>query len=198
MPACTAQSSQKRTGARRTSPANMPATRRVALRLRQSAASNTAIAIQRLTPSVCPLRGPKNTVRWNSIKPRNSFSGVNGDLADFLGGSATLASGRSRNDQLFQWFNTASFTANRIGTTGNSGRNIIRGPKFFNADAGLLKDTAITERFQLQFRAEFFNMFNNPNFRLPNNNAASAQFGRVTAVVDDNQRIVQLGMKLSF
>lgn len=128
----------------------------------------------------------------------NSFSGVNGDLADFLGGAATLDSGRPRNDQLFQWFNTTSFTANRLGTTGNSGRNIIRGPKFFNADLGLLKDTAITERFQLQFRAEFFNVFNNPNFRLPNNNAASAQFGRVTAVVDDNQRIIQLGMKLSF
>ena len=128
----------------------------------------------------------------------NSFSGVNGDLADFLGGSPTLDSSRSRNDQLFQWFNTTSFAANAVGTFGNSGRNIIRGPKFFNADMGLLKDTAITERFQLQFRAEFFNVFNNPNFRLPNNNAASAQFGRVTAVVDDNQRIVQLGMKLSF
>jgi hypothetical protein len=127
----------------------------------------------------------------------NSFSGVNGDLADFLGGDATL-SGRSRNDQLFQWFNTALFTANALGTFGNSGRNIIRGPKFFNTDLGLLKDTPITERFRLQFRAEFFNIFNNPNFRLPNSNASSAQFGRITAVVDDNQRILQLGLKLSF
>ena len=127
----------------------------------------------------------------------NSFSAVNGDLADFLGGDATL-SGRSRNDQLFQWFNTALFTANTLGTFGNSGRNIIRGPKFFNTDLGLLKDTPITERFRLQFRAEFFNIFNNPNFRLPNSNASSAQFGRITAVVDDNQRILQLGLKLSF
>ncbi len=127
----------------------------------------------------------------------NSFSAVNGDLADFLGGNAAL-SGRSRNDRVFKWFDTSLFTANTVGTFGNSGRNIIRGPKFFNADMGLIKDTAITERFQLQFRAEFFNVFNNPNFRLPNNNGASAQFGRITAVVDDNQRIVQLGMKLSF
>jgi hypothetical protein len=50
----------------------------------------------------------------------------------------------------------------------------------------------------LQFRAEFFNVFNNPNFRLPNSNVSSAQVGRITAVVDDNQRIVQLGLKLSF
>jgi hypothetical protein len=128
----------------------------------------------------------------------NSFSGVNGDLADFLGGGAALSGSRSRNDQLFRWFDTTLFTANAIGTTGNSGRNIIRGPKFFNSDIGLLKDTPITERMGLQFRAEFFNIFNNPNFRLPNSNASSAQFGRVTTVVDDNQRIVQLGMKLTF
>jgi hypothetical protein len=63
---------------------------------------------------------------------------------------------------------------------------------------GLLKDTAITERIGLQFRAEAFNIFNTPNFRLPNSNASSAQFGRITAVVDDNQRILQLGLKLSF
>lgn len=128
----------------------------------------------------------------------NSFSGVGSDLADFRGGDPTLSSGRSRNEQLLQWFDTSLFTANAPGTFGNSGRNIIRGPKFFNTDAGLVKDTAITERIGLQFRAEAFNIFNNPNFRLPNSNASSAQFGRVTAVVDDNQRILQLGLKLSF
>ncbi len=128
----------------------------------------------------------------------NSFTGVNGDLADFLGGRAALSGSRSRNDQLFRWFDTTLFTANAIGTSGNSGRGIIRGPKFFNSDVGLLKDTPITERMGLQFRVEFFNIFNNPNFRLPNSNASSAQFGRVTAVVDDNQRILQLALKLSF
>jgi hypothetical protein len=128
----------------------------------------------------------------------NSFSGVNGDLADFLGGNPMLSGSRSRNDQVFRWFDTSLFTANAVGTFGNSGRNILRGPTFFNSDLGLLKETALTERASLQFRAEFFNIFNNPNFRLPNANASSAQFGRITAVTDDNQRIVQLGMKLSF
>ncbi|MEX2261184.1 MAG: TonB-dependent receptor [Bryobacteraceae bacterium] len=128
----------------------------------------------------------------------NSFSAVGGDLADFLGGNPSLGGGRSRNDQVFRWFDTSLFTANALGTFGNSGRNIIRGPKFFNTDMGVLKDTPITERANLQFRAEFFNVFNNPNFRLPNSNASSAQFGRITAVVDDNQRIIQLGLKLSF
>jgi carboxypeptidase family protein/TonB-dependent receptor-like protein len=128
----------------------------------------------------------------------NSFSGVGGDLADFLGGNPNLSRDRSRNDQLLQWFDTNRFTANTVGTFGNSGRNIIRGPNFFNTDMGLLKQTPITERVGLQFRAEFFNIFNTPNFRLPNSNASSAQFGRITAVVDDNQRILQLGLKLSF
>jgi outer membrane receptor protein involved in Fe transport len=128
----------------------------------------------------------------------NSFSGVNQDRADFLGGSATLPSGRSRNDQVLQWFDTSKFTANAVGTFGNSGRNIIRGPNFLQTDVGVVKNTAVTERVNVQFRAEAFNLLNNPNFRLPNANAASAQFGRITQVVDDNQRIIQLALKLSF
>ena len=128
----------------------------------------------------------------------NSFSAVGGDLADFLGGNATLGTDRPRSQQLARWFDTSKFTVNAPGTFGNSGRNIIRGPKFFNTDVGMLKDTAITERVSIQFRAEAFNVFNNPNFRVPNSNASSAQFGLITAVVDDNQRILQLGLKLSF
>ncbi|MBL8229234.1 MAG: hypothetical protein JNL98_12180, partial [Bryobacterales bacterium] len=128
----------------------------------------------------------------------NSFSGVNLDRADFAGGTAALSSSRSRNDRLFQWFDTTKFTANALGTFGNSGRNIIRGPNFFQADFSVIKNTAVTERANLQFRAEIFNILNNANFRIPNSNAASAQFGRITQVVDESQRIVQLGLKLSF
>lgn len=128
----------------------------------------------------------------------NSFSGVNLDRADFTGGSALLAGGRSRGDRVFRWFDTSKFTANAVGTFGNSGRNIVRGPGFFQADLGVVKNTPVNERVNLQFRAEAFNLLNNPNFRLPNSNAASAQFGRITQVVDDNQRIIQLALKLSF
>ena len=88
--------------------------------------------------------------------------------------------------------------ANAPGTFGNSGRNILRGPKFFNMDFGLLKTTNITERTRIQFRAEFFNLFNNVNFQFPNANASSSQFGRVTSVVPDSQRIIQFGLKLVF
>ena len=86
----------------------------------------------------------------------------------------------------------------RLGTFGNSGRGILRGPGFFNTDLGILKSTRITERVNLQFRTEFFNVFNHANFRLPTSNISSAQRGRITAVVDDNQRIIQFGLKLLF
>ena len=62
------------------------------------------------------------------------------------------------------WFNTNCFALPARGTFGTAGRNIIRGPGFFNTDLSLLKDFRITESRYLQFRAEFFNIFNHPNF----------------------------------
>jgi hypothetical protein len=128
----------------------------------------------------------------------NSFSGVGGDRADYIGGNAKLSDDRPLNDKLLQWFDTTRFVANAPGTFGNSGRGILRGPGYFNTDLGVLKSTAVTERLNVQFRAEFFNVFNHPNFRLPTSNISSSQRGRITAVVDDNQRIIQFGLKLLF
>jgi hypothetical protein len=128
----------------------------------------------------------------------NSFSGVGSDRADYLGGNASLSDSRSLNDKLLQWFDTSRFVANAPGTFGNSGRSILRGPGYLNVDLGVLKTTGVTERLRLQFRAEFFNALNHPNFRLPTSNISSSQKGRITAVVDENQRIIQFGLKLLF
>jgi hypothetical protein len=128
----------------------------------------------------------------------NSFSAVGSDRADYLGGPAQLSSDRPHGEQVLKWFDTSQFTANAIGTFGNSGRNILRGPKYFNTDFGLLKNIGISERMRVRFRAEFFNLFNSVKFRLPNSNASSSQFGRITQVVDDSQRIAQLGLKVEF
>jgi hypothetical protein len=97
-----------------------------------------------------------------------------------------------------KWFDTSKFVFNQIGAFGNTGRNILRGPRFFNSDLGILKVTNVTERVSLQFRAEAFNVFNNVNFQLPNSNVSAAQFGQITAVVDDSQRIIQFGLKILF
>jgi len=135
----------------------------------------------------------------------NSFSGVGSDRADYLGGgSPQLSYSRSHGQEVLQWFDTSRFKANAAGTFGNSGRDILRGPRFFNTDLGIFKATKVTERINLQFRAEFFDIFNNVNFQPPNSNVSSATVGRITSVVVDNfglpnsERIIQLGLKLTF
>jgi hypothetical protein len=126
----------------------------------------------------------------------NSFTGINRDRADFLGGEADLGSSRSHGEMVARYFDTSKFVPNALGTFGNSGKNILRGPRYFNTDFGLLKVTNVTERVGLQLRAEFFNIFNNVNFNAPTTNQSSAQFGRITSSLDP--RILQFGLKLLF
>jgi acyl-coenzyme A thioesterase PaaI-like protein len=63
------------------------------------------------------------------------------------------------------WYNTAAFVDPAFGTFGDSGRNIITTANQLNIDTSLFKDFRITEGKKLQFRSEFFNMINHPNFR---------------------------------
>jgi hypothetical protein len=95
-----------------------------------------------------------------------------------------------------RYFDTSLFTFNAVGSFGNSGRNILRGPSLFNANVGLLKGTNITERVKLQFRAEFFNIFNNVNFNNPGTTVGTPGFGKITSAKDP--RILQLMLKLIF
>lgn len=85
---------------------------------------------------------------------------------------------------------------NAVGTFGSSGKNILRGPRFFDTDLGLLKDFAITERLKLQFRAEFFNAFNNVNFGQPQNYLGSPATGQITSA--NSPRVLQFALKLTF
>jgi Carboxypeptidase regulatory-like domain/TonB dependent receptor len=126
----------------------------------------------------------------------NSFTGIGRDRADFLGGDADLGSDRPHGEMVARYFDTSKFVANAIGTFGNSAKNMLRGPRYFNTDVALLKVTRISQTIDLQFRAEFFNIFNNVNFNAPNSNVASAQFGRITSALDP--RIIQFGLKLLF
>src|SRR6185436_9879119 len=61
-----------------------------------------------------------------------------------------------------QWFNQSAFAFPAPGTFGNAGRNILDGPGYQNVNASLLKNTTLSERFNLQLRAEIFNLFNHP------------------------------------
>ncbi|HEY0762878.1 MAG TPA: TonB-dependent receptor [Pyrinomonadaceae bacterium] len=77
-------------------------------------------------------------------------------------------------------FNRAAFTAAQAGTQGNFGRNVLRGFGAWQTDVGLQRQFHLRERLGLRFRAEFFNIFNHPNFGSPTNVLTSALFGRST------------------
>jgi hypothetical protein len=137
----------------------------------------------------------------------NSLSGIYQDRADFTGTDihqAQLSSSRSHGEMVQQWFNTALFQPNATGTYGNTGKNIIRGPRLFNTNLSLFKDTNITERWKVQFRAEAFNVFNNVNFQLYtfagstglDRVQADQAFGQITSAA--SPRILQLALKVSF
>ena len=95
-----------------------------------------------------------------------------------------------------QWFNQSAFAFPPPGTFGNAGRNILEGPGYQNVNASLVKNTALSERFNLQIRAEVFNLFNHPNFNLPDNFLGSPTFGQITSARDP--RHIQFGVKLLF
>jgi Carboxypeptidase regulatory-like domain/TonB dependent receptor len=77
-------------------------------------------------------------------------------------------------------FNRAAFTAAPAGTQGNFGRNVLRGFGAWQADVGVQRHFRLTERLGLRFHAEFFNIFNHPNFGSPTNLLTSPLFGRST------------------
>jgi hypothetical protein len=95
-----------------------------------------------------------------------------------------------------QWFNTAAFVFPAFGSFGNAGRNILDGPGFQNVNASLMKTTTLKEGIDLQIRAEAFNLFNHPNFDLPDNFLGSRTFGKILSA--QSPRHIQFGMKLLF
>ena len=101
-----------------------------------------------------------------------------------------------------QWFNPKAFSLPLAGTFGDLGRGVFSGPGLAEVDASLFKTTAITERTNLQFRAEFFNVLNRANFGTPNatvfsNGAISPSAGLITATATTSRQI-QFGLKLIF
>lgn len=83
-----------------------------------------------------------------------------------------------------------------LGTYGNSGRGILSGPAFSNTDFSIIKNIPITERYRLQFRSEFFNVFNQVNFSNPDQTVTDGTFGEINGA--NSGRVIQFGLKLFF
>ena len=77
-------------------------------------------------------------------------------------------------------FNPAAFAAPPAGQQGDFGRNVLRGFGAWQADVALQRQFHLTEKFGLRFRAEFFNIFNHPNFGSPDNTLGDPLFGLST------------------
>jgi len=145
-----------------------------------------------------------------------SQTGLGHDRATYIGGSLTgpgACAAAKATQNCVDFLNVAAFAPNSvpdpnnpgktipnptlIGTFGNMGKNRLYGPWLYAWNVGLFKNFLFTERWRLQFRAEFFNLFNRANFNNPNtglNNLTT--FGTITGAGDP--RIGQLALKLFF
>jgi hypothetical protein len=124
----------------------------------------------------------------------NSRTGLGNDRAIYTGVNPVAPDGV---DPTLEWFNPAAYAVNPVGTYGTLGKGTLRQPGSFNWDMGLFKNIKISERFGVQFRSEFFNVFNHTNLGVAGvtvNTASS--FGRITSAGDP--RIMQFGLKLNY
>ncbi|MGH9499864.1 MAG: carboxypeptidase regulatory-like domain-containing protein [Terriglobales bacterium] len=108
------------------------------------------------------------------------------------------------------YLNAAAFSQPAFGTFGNLGRDSIYGPAYANLDFSVTKNTRLYERLNLQLRAEFFNVFNHPNFALPAGSispglAPAGQISQTPDVAQGNPglggggpRVIQLAAKFAF
>jgi len=129
--------------------------------------------------------------------------------AAFVAPRPNLKAGRTADDiilgQQGKWFDPTAFELPPTGQLGNIGRNVLYGPNLRNVDFSVIKDTpipSISEQFRVQFRAEFFNIFNHANYLSPiagvfvNGGAPNPTAGQITTV--SPMRQIQFALKLVF
>jgi hypothetical protein len=131
----------------------------------------------------------------NVITTNATVNGVNNTIRPDVSGPIAVFGDVDR------WFDTSVFISQP--RFGNLGRNVITGPGFSNTDFSIIKNTSIGERLRLQFRAEFFDLFNHANFAQPGNVVGSANFGRITSTrfptgESGSSRQIQFALKASF
>jgi hypothetical protein len=139
-----------------------------------------------------------NNDRPNTPSIGNSFSSERSDWVNPGAGPfripATSANGVPSTAEKLDFFGKPA-----DGTNGNLGRNTYEGPGFANHDFSIFKEfrvPAVNEQSRLQFRFEFFNIFNRVNFYNPEPRINNSQFGRPTQTFDARQ--IQLGLKYIF
>jgi hypothetical protein len=127
----------------------------------------------------------------------------NGDYTnqrpDFVPGVHQYVTNRSHR----QYFNPDAWAMPAAGTFGNSPRNGVYGPGFAQIDSSLIKRTELSEGRSVEFRAEFFNMFNHPNFGQPDSTYGDSTFGQIFSTFGSTiglgtSRQIEFGLKLHY
>jgi hypothetical protein len=137
--------------------------------------SSTATARSGTPVNITITRAPSVVPDGLSIENGSSFQRPN-----YVTGMSLIPVNQSVNN----WINAAAFTIPAAETWGNAGRNLVRGPDFWQIDAALSRDFRITERFVAALRIEGFNMLNRAQYGNPNGNFSSASFGQITTTVN--------------
>jgi hypothetical protein len=100
--------------------------------------------------------------------------------------------------KLNEWFNTSCFASAPAGELGHATRTPAYGPNFINTDFSVVKHFPIGEAFKLDFRGEFFNLFNHAQFGQPGVDLNSpTTFGAISSTVG-NPRVIQFALKAAF
>jgi len=130
----------------------------------------------------------------------NSLDGIGNDRAKLTGADYNAIPATACSNCVW-YFNPAAFATNDLGTFGNVGKGAYYGPSLHVWDMGVSKNFHFTATSYVQVRVEFFNVFNQVNFDVPNtavNNQAT--LGRITRTdpSSGDPRILQFGLKVVF
>jgi hypothetical protein len=153
---------------------------------------NAIVALQGGIPFT--VTAPDNSATGGSHANRancigDPFSGATQDPSQLAGSNAPGF-----------FINPAAFSVTAPGKFGTCAPRRFHGPGLENLDFSLFKTFLVTERYKIEFRSEFFNSFNHPNFANPSANAAPASagtFGRILSTIGD-PRDIQLALKVYF
>lgn len=103
------------------------------------------------------------------------------------------------NSTINEYFNTAAFApVGMCAGYGTSRRNMLRGPGINNWDFAIVKNTRFAERYNVQFRSEFFNLWNHPGFVNPVSDITSPNFGQILQTRFNNERQIQMVIRFEF
>jgi len=138
---------------------------------------------------------PINIVSGSDI----ALSGTNSQRPNVVG-NPVISGNRSRGTEIAEFFNRSVFVKPAAGMYGDTGRNALLGPGYFDTDLDLVKSFPLPgrEKLRLQFRAEFFNIFNSVNLASPNASLAAGPNMGLISNIAGNARVIQFALKLLY